>query len=626
MFDQWGANIKYTGHNFTNTTVEPASYRVNFRNSTTDAINPVWFLASVRDVDGRLIGTGSAAPSGIATPNSTISKNHSYLMNTTSTPLAPTDNNGVSTVVKFGYVEGVGSDHLSVAQRNANPGIPDRPDMSVIRSDNGGQYSDQSGIEGYPVTTILDDNEVSSRYVLKARIPSRTMLNIYSMSAGETFIIEYPNCPPTIKLFLGDEVPEAQGMAMGNNRTAIAQVADFAAVKAATTTCFAWEDGTAYVKYRAPSGVNYTEDEVIKSIFLCLYDNCTNGPTGSLNTPTHAPAVIADFDRLDKRGTVSRVSGTVNFTAPAFVTGAGGSNYYEVINNGDATNGCVDYRLAIRVQNWERVPSVGFNVIGAANSQVFIEETSGLRTLLGTFSANDGPQTFSLNSLTAAQKDQITAVIIRTCENNLAGAQSRRIFISELRLGDALPTVFTPPTVLPVELTSFVGKKILEGAELKWITASERNNDRFDLLRRTSSNDFEVIGSVKGKGTSDVVNQYRFLDAFPLNGINYYQLNQVDFDGKTSLSKVVAIDMDLDAGKFELFVYQDDLKYTVYSQSNDDASLSIIDANGKIISTQKIYLVAGLNNGKISLHSLQQGFYIARLIVDKKVLVQKIIR
>lgn len=627
MFDQWGANIKYTGHNFTNTTVEPTSYRVNFRDSATDRVNPVWFLASVRDVDGRLIGSGSGAPNGIATPNSTISKNHPYLMNATSTPLAPTNNNGVSTVVKFGYVEGVGSDHLSTAERLANPNVPDRPDMSVIRSDNGGQYSDQSGIEGYPVTTILDNNEVSSRYMLKKQIPSRTMLNIHSMSAGETFIIEYPNCPPTIKLFLGDEVAESQGVAMGNNRVAITQVANFDAVKAANSTCYAWENGTAYVKYRAPTGVDYTEDAIIKSIFLCLYNNCTNGPTGSTNVLTHAPAVVADFDRLDTRGTISRVSGTVNFALPAFTSGAGGSNYYEVTNNGDATNGCVEYRLAIRMQNWEKVPSIGFNTIGAANSQIYLEDasTSG-RILLGTFGANNGPQTFSLNSLTAAQKDQITAIIIRTCENNFTGNQSRKVFISELRFGDALPTIFTEPTNLPVDLISFTGKKTISGIELNWVTASEKNNERFDLLKSTTANDFVRITSVAGKGTSDVTNQYSYLDAFPAEGTNYYKLNQVDFDGKTTPSNIVAVDMNLAAGKFEMYVAEQDLIYSVYSNATNQATIEIVDITGRTINAITINLQAGLTNGKIPLHFLSQGIYVAKLKVDEKVLVKKFVR
>jgi len=31
LFDQWGANLKYTGFTFRNTTIEPGSYQVNFR-------------------------------------------------------------------------------------------------------------------------------------------------------------------------------------------------------------------------------------------------------------------------------------------------------------------------------------------------------------------------------------------------------------------------------------------------------------------------------------------------------------------------------------------------------------------------------------------------------------------
>ncbi|MFT4666442.1 MAG: hypothetical protein ACI9XB_003408 [Gammaproteobacteria bacterium] len=99
-------------------------------------------------------------------------------------------------------------------------------------------------------------------------------------------------------------------------------------------------------------------------------------------------------------------------------------------------------------------------------------------------------------------------------------------------------------SALPVELVSFNAIKIGGDALLKWKTASELNNERFEIQVATSveqiqNNDFKVLGTIPGMGTSVEPQLYTYLDITPnKNGYYYYRLKQLDYDGKFDYSEI----------------------------------------------------------------------------------------
>ncbi len=98
-----------------------------------------------------------------------------------------------------------------------------------------------------------------------------------------------------------------------------------------------------------------------------------------------------------------------------------------------------------------------------------------------------------------------------------------------------------PITPLPVELLTFNGSPNPEGVILKWSTASEKNNDHFDIERSLNGQQFEKVGQVRGSGNSKTEHEYTFIDKQPASGVNYYRLNQIDFDGTNAYSKIIRI-------------------------------------------------------------------------------------
>ncbi len=86
---------------------------------------------------------------------------------------------------------------------------------------------------------------------------------------------------------------------------------------------------------------------------------------------------------------------------------------------------------------------------------------------------------------------------------------------------------------LPVKLVSFLVEKDNRNTSvnLTWQTASELNADYFLIERSVDGRYFETIGQLKAAGNSNRLTSYLFNDEHPKQGINYYRLKQVDFDG-----------------------------------------------------------------------------------------------
>lgn len=97
----------------------------------------------------------------------------------------------------------------------------------------------------------------------------------------------------------------------------------------------------------------------------------------------------------------------------------------------------------------------------------------------------------------------------------------------------------TVNSVMPVELSTFVGAYTEGGNELTWTTASEQNSDVFKVERRDANSDtWKLIGFVSAKGKSA---RYTFLDDLNPPTTAYYRLRMKDKDGKESTSKVISV-------------------------------------------------------------------------------------
>jgi len=109
------------------------------------------------------------------------------------------------------------------------------------------------------------------------------------------------------------------------------------------------------------------------------------------------------------------------------------------------------------------------------------------------------------------------------------------------------------PGPLPVELTSFSAVSVKEGVQLKWNTATEKNNSGFDIERKSVNTEFAKIGFVKGSGTTTNSSSYNFTDKSVNANASYsYRLKQVDYDGTFAYSDIVNVSGAQTPTTFEL--------------------------------------------------------------------------
>jgi hypothetical protein len=184
-------------------------------------------------------------------------------------------------------------------------------------------------------------------------------------------------------------------------------------------------------------------------------------------------------------------------------------------------------------------------------------------------------------------------------------------------------------SVLPVELTSFTATKVTEGVALNWNTASELNNDRFEVLRSEDGVNFVQIGTVKGSGSSNTPKSYSFIDTEVSSGTYYYQLRQVDYDGTATLSKVVSVELSVDArlsvGNFFPNPAQQSSSVMISSPKNSEVIFTLYSIDGKQTLNKVYQLAKGENRIDIDVNNVATGSYIGIFQTNGQVINRKLI-
>ena len=199
-------------------------------------------------------------------------------------------------------------------------------------------------------------------------------------------------------------------------------------------------------------------------------------------------------------------------------------------------------------------------------------------------------------------------------------------------------TIFSPFTfasplglnALPVELVYFRGKMLPKGVVLEWQTASELNNDFFEVEVSSDGENYIIIAKIEGQGTSTAINNYEHTDRYPSSGLNYYRLKQTDFNGDFAFSKVISVMNDSPARlSFSAYPQPAVSHLTLQIMAIDDTSemiISIYNLDGMVI--KGFNLDPKTKQLSVDISEFMNGLYLVRLaqanqFYHGKLLIQK---
>ncbi len=199
--------------------------------------------------------------------------------------------------------------------------------------------------------------------------------------------------------------------------------------------------------------------------------------------------------------------------------------------------------------------------------------------------------------------------------------------------GFSLWTLGSVSASLPVEMASFTASvQNASNAILRWSTATEVNNNGFEVERRAeNSSTWVKLGFITGAGTSTSPREYSYQDVNLAPGVYVYRLKQIDNSGAYKYFATTQVDAGVAKG-FELlgnypnpFNPETNIRFSV--PENGFASLKVFDMLGQEVATlfsgmaqAGHYIPATFNAGKLA-----SGIYFSRLEYNGKSIVQRMV-
>ncbi|MFY7965167.1 MAG: pectinesterase family protein [Chitinophagaceae bacterium] len=246
---------------------------------------------------------------------------------------------------------------------------------------------------------------------------------------------------------------------------------------------------------------------------------------------------------------------------------------------------------------------------GAFTTPIVVAATSN--------SGNTSQYAFALNAGNGVQVNTGETLTIRvyfSCGSTSAG---RYAVVKNVQAKGLLPIN------LPLNFVNYSIKqnddKTIENI---WLTANEINVSHFNIQRSINGKDFETIGKVDAKNTSE--NKYRFIDnKLPITTNNltlFYRLESVDRDGKISYSEVKNVELAI--RNIGVNIYPNPAKDVLNVICTNAKQLLIVDVYGKQV------LKHTINNQRsiVNIQGLGKGVYIIQVIITKgEVINQKLV-
>jgi hypothetical protein len=180
---------------------------------------------------------------------------------------------------------------------------------------------------------------------------------------------------------------------------------------------------------------------------------------------------------------------------------------------------------------------------------------------------------------------------------------------------------------LPVTLTQFSATCETENTTIEWQTASEQNSDVFVIERSENGKDWTTVDEVVAAGNSNTVINYMYKDYARTRGLNYYQLQQIDVDGKTTTYGPISATCDIEIVEIAVYPNPTDGEFAIeISAPQTETYLVIFEtADGNRISEMEYQIKEGMNMIPMHAKDLDAGVYFIRVVNGTDSYLKKVV-
>lgn len=194
-------------------------------------------------------------------------------------------------------------------------------------------------------------------------------------------------------------------------------------------------------------------------------------------------------------------------------------------------------------------------------------------------------------------------------------------------------TTTTSSIALPVKFTSFDLIKKDNDALITWAVENETSiTDRYEIERSLDGITFEKITTLAKLNNGNSGNVYSSLDknisTIKNNGILYYRIKQIDLNGQFVYTEIKNVKI---SEKYKsITAYPNPVKdittVEIDSPAQQDVTMNLINADGKMLQTLTIKANKGTNTKKINMNNYSSGNYLLQVITGSDVQTIKIIK
>ncbi len=202
--------------------------------------------------------------------------------------------------------------------------------------------------------------------------------------------------------------------------------------------------------------------------------------------------------------------------------------------------------------------------------------------------------------------------------------------LTQTMIADTSTLCPVTPAILPIELLSFNAKEINEKTvQLEWDTASEINNDYFEVEKSFDGIDFTAVGIIKGAGNSTINLKYVFEDINESgNPLNYYRLAQVDYDLTKTYSETISFypsEYGLNLISSILDPEGNSIRIQLLSNLRKQIDISLSDLSGRTYYKNNLITGSGLQEINLKTGTLQHGIYLLSISDGSKTILKKVL-